>query len=145
MPRIHWTAPILWVKSVVLVCAMSGCTSPNEYFGNNLKVGPNYCPPPAPVAEHWIDASDVRLRNDSDDLSQWWTAFKDPMLDSLIAEAYRQDLTLREAGFRVLQARAQRGIVVGELFPQQQTAFGSYTRSGPVSYTHLTLPTIYSV
>ncbi|MHB1037419.1 MAG: efflux transporter outer membrane subunit [Pirellulales bacterium] len=34
------------------------------------------------------------------------------------------------AGLRVLEARAQRGIAVGELFPQSQQAFGDYTRTG---------------
>jgi NodT family efflux transporter outer membrane factor (OMF) lipoprotein len=35
---------------------------------------------------------------------------------------------LREAGFRVLQARAQLGVVRGEFFPQVQNLSGSYTR-----------------
>jgi NodT family efflux transporter outer membrane factor (OMF) lipoprotein len=42
------------------------------------------------------------------------------VLNSLIADAYRQNLTLREAGFRVLEARAQRAIVAGTLFPGNQ-------------------------
>jgi NodT family efflux transporter outer membrane factor (OMF) lipoprotein len=45
-------------------------------------------------------------------------------------DASRQNLTLREAGFRILQSRAQLGIAVGEFFPQQQNATGSYTRFG---------------
>jgi NodT family efflux transporter outer membrane factor (OMF) lipoprotein len=35
---------------------------------------------------------------------------------------------LREAGLRVLQARAQRSIVAGNLFPQEQQLTGSYAR-----------------
>ncbi len=96
---------------------------------NGLKVGPNYCPPDAAVAPNWIDASDKRVRSDSDDLSQWWRVFNDPVLDGLINDAYRQNLTLREAGFRVLAARAQLGIAIGNLFPQQQYASGGYTRT----------------
>ncbi|MCS7304200.1 MAG: TolC family protein [Thermoguttaceae bacterium] len=38
--------------------------------------------------------------------------------------------TLREAGYRILQARAARAITAGELFPQRQDVIGSYTRSG---------------
>jgi NodT family efflux transporter outer membrane factor (OMF) lipoprotein len=101
-----------------------------EYIHNGFKVGPNYKRPPAPVAEHWIDASDVRVRSQEPDDCQWWTVFKDPVLNDLIQSAYRQNLTLREAGFRVLQARARLGIAIGELFPQQQTMDGSYTRRG---------------
>src|SRR5580704_17527077 len=110
----------------ILVC---GCTTPREYIHNGFKVGPNYCPPDAAVAANWIDASDKRVRSDSDDLSQWWRVFNDPVLDGLIAEAYRQNLTLREAGFRVLAARAQLGIAIGNLFPQQQYAFGDFSRN----------------
>src|SRR5262249_50429818 len=57
----------------------------------------------------------------------WWTAFDDPVLNRLVKTAYEQNVNLRVAGTRVLQARAQRAIVVGELFPQVQTANGSYT------------------
>jgi NodT family efflux transporter outer membrane factor (OMF) lipoprotein len=110
----------------VLVC---GCTSPSEYVHNGFKVGPNYCPPGAPVADNWIDAADKRVRSESDDLSQWWRVFNDPVLDGLIRDAYRQNLTLREAGFRVLAARAQLGIAIGNLFPQSQYASGDFSHT----------------
>ena len=45
-------------------------------------------------------------------------------------DAATQNLTLQQAGFRVLQARAQLGIVRGEVFPQQQDMSGSYRRLG---------------
>ena len=61
-------------------------------------------------------------------MSQWWGVFKDPILNDLICTAYHQNLTLREAGFRVLEARAQLGIAVGNIFPQTQNASGAYTR-----------------
>jgi NodT family efflux transporter outer membrane factor (OMF) lipoprotein len=108
---------------------LAGCTSLSEYVHNGFKVGPNYRTPPAPVAQNWIDADDKRLRNDSDDLSKWWGVFKDPVLDSLIGCAYRQNLSLRVAAFRVLEARAQMLIDVGNLFPQTQTITGDYTRN----------------
>jgi NodT family efflux transporter outer membrane factor (OMF) lipoprotein len=80
------------------------------------------------VAPDWIDASDKRLRRGNDDLSKWWTVVQDPLLDHLICTAYKQNLTLREAGFRVLEARAQLGIAVGNFFPQTQSAMGGHTR-----------------
>jgi NodT family efflux transporter outer membrane factor (OMF) lipoprotein len=113
----------------MLAALICGCTGPGEYIHNGFKVGPNYCPPGAPVAQTWIDVADKRVRTDSDDLSQWWRVFNDPVLDGLIGDAYRQNLTLREAGFRVLAARAQLGIAIGNLFPQQQYAHGDYTRT----------------
>src|SRR3989440_12670383 len=108
---------------VILLLAMAltcGCTNLGEYLHNGFKVGPNYGRPPAPVAKDWIDAADKRVRKDEDDLSKWWTVFNDPVLDSLICSAYQQNLSLREAGFRVLQARSQLCIDVGNLFPQTQ-------------------------
>jgi NodT family efflux transporter outer membrane factor (OMF) lipoprotein len=110
--------------------SLAGCTSLSEYVHNRLKVGPNYGRPTAPVAEHWIESADKRVRSDTGDISQWWTVFDDPVLNGLVQSAYRQNLTLREAGFRVLEARAQRGIAVGELFPQTQFTNGDYARGG---------------
>jgi NodT family efflux transporter outer membrane factor (OMF) lipoprotein len=113
----------------LVALALSGCTTLSGYVHNGFKVGPNYGRPPAPVAPQWIDADDVRVRKETDDLSKWWTVFNDPVLDSLICYAYRQNLTLREAAFRVLQARAQLCIDVGGLFPQKQQMTGDYTRN----------------
>jgi NodT family efflux transporter outer membrane factor (OMF) lipoprotein len=108
----------------------AGCTTLSDYINNGFKVGPNYKRPPAPVAQKWIDADDARVRSEPEDDSHWWTVFSDPVLSDLIQTAYRQNLTLREAGFRVLQARALLGIAVGEFFPQKQEMIGSYTRRG---------------
>ena len=119
-----------YVLSVLAVLALlNGCTPCKEYVANGFKVGPNYGSPPAPVAKEWIDAGDKRVRTETDDLSKWWTAFNDPVLNSLICYAYKQNLTLRQAGFRVLEARAQLAIARGDLFPQTQTATGDFTRN----------------
>lgn len=107
-----------------------GCTSIRDYIDNGFKVGPNYCEPTAPVKDQWLDAGHQRVQSSSDDLSRWWSVLNDPQLDQLMVDAYNQNLNLREAGFRILQARAQRQITVGNLFPQQQTANGNYRRFG---------------
>jgi NodT family efflux transporter outer membrane factor (OMF) lipoprotein len=114
---------------VALLLPLCGCTPITEYVTNGFKVGPNYKKPPAPVAQNWIDAVDKRVRSQTDDISKWWTVFNDPVLDELICFAYHQNLTLREAGFRVLEARSQLGIAVGNFFPQTQDAAGNYTRT----------------
>jgi NodT family efflux transporter outer membrane factor (OMF) lipoprotein len=111
-----------------LVVALSGCTSFHDYIQNGFKVGPNYCAPAAPVAQHWIDAASIRQPADMESLRRWWTVFNDPKLNYLVECAYHQNLTLREAGFRVLQSRAQLAIAQGNLFPQTQTATGGYSR-----------------
>ena len=110
--------------------SLAGCTGPVEYVRNGFKVGPNYKKPPAPVAREWIDAGDVRVRSDTADLSKWWTVFNDPALNSLVCFAYNQNLSLRVAGWRVLESRAQLGIDIGNLFPQAQSMTGDYKWNG---------------
>ena len=137
-----------WARRAMLgtaVVTLGGCTPLKEYIHNGFKVGPNYSTPPAAVSEQWIDTSDKRVRTDEDDLSKWWKVFKDPVLDAIICDAYKQNLTLREAGFRVLAARAQLGIAVGEFFPQTQQNVGGFTRnavSGQVANRQFT-PELY--
>ncbi len=99
----------LSLVALALLLPLGGCTSLRDYVTNGFKVGPNYKRPAAPVATEWIDAADKRVRSETDDLSKWWQVFKDPILDSLICEAYNQNLTLRQAGFRVLEARRSWG------------------------------------
>ena len=115
---------------MALVAVTGGCaTSCKEYIQNGFKVGPNYCKPAAPVADRWIDYQDARVISQPQDQWAWWRAFNDPTLDQLVQTAARQNLTLREAGFRVMEARALRGFAGGDLFPQSQTGFGGYSRN----------------
>jgi len=112
----------------VLLACLCGCTSMREWWHNGFKVGPEYCRPAAPVAEDWIDSTDVRVRSESPDNSHWWTVFNDPTLDTLVLNAYGQNLDLRTAGFRVMEARAERAITAGNLLPQSQWASADYQR-----------------
>ncbi len=107
----------------------SGCTSVREYVANGFKVGPNYLRPAAPVSSQWIDCADPTLVASPAELKQWWHVLNDPTLDALIINASQQNLTLREAGFRILQARALRAIAAGQLFPQSQDVAGGYSRN----------------
>src|SRR5579859_2965387 len=113
---------------LVALASCAGCTSWAEYVHNGFKVGPNYQRPPAQVAVNWIDAADKRVRTEEGDLSKWWTVFNDPVLNDLVCDAYHQNLTLRQAGFRVLEARAQLAIAVGSFFPQTQAMTGDFLR-----------------
>ena len=118
--------PLLYLLAVS--CA-GGCTSVREYVHNGLKVGPNYKRPAAPVADEWIDSRSSRISSEPGDYSAWWTVFNDPVLNRLVQTAYSQNITLREAGFRVAEAQAQRGVVAGNLFPQTQQVIADYTRT----------------
>ena len=76
---------------------VSGCTSWRDYVRNGYKVGPNYCPPKTPVAEHWIDDQNPNVGSEQPKDDLWWQTFNDPALDDLVQTAYRQNLTLRVA------------------------------------------------
>lgn len=130
----HWLRRWRRVWQTSLLCAVSGSAvlvsgcSLQEWVDNGFKVGPNYSRPPVAVASEWIDYRDPRVKSAEQDLSEWWQVFNDPTLNSLIETAYQQNLTLRVAGSRILEAQAVRGIAVGSLFPQVQQAFGDYSR-----------------
>jgi len=88
-------------------------------------VGPDFQRPKATVSPNWQDTSDPRVSRDSATYRDWWRAFNDPVLDSLVERAYRSNLTLQSAGVRVMQARAQLGIAIGDFYPQTQQGIGS--------------------
>lgn len=115
---------------VLLLASFAGCTSFSEYVSNGFKVGPNYYRPAAPVGEQWLDANDPSIDGGPMVNAAWWQNFHDQILDSLVSSACQQNLSIRAAGLRIMQARAQRAIVAGSLFPQSQTLDGSYTRNG---------------
>jgi outer membrane protein TolC len=111
---------------VSAVLVVSGCQL-QQWVENGFKVGPNPPPPQAPAASQWIDYKDPRVKSEEPtNLAEWWRVFNDPALNNLMETAYQQNLTLREAGERILAAQAQRGIAVGNFFPQTQNVFGDY-------------------
>jgi NodT family efflux transporter outer membrane factor (OMF) lipoprotein len=128
----------LLLAGAVIACS-SGCTGVREYVSNGFKVGPNYKKAPAPVAEDWIDSKSAGVNVATKDLADWWTVFNDPVLNSLTDQAYRQNLDVRTAGTRILAARAQRNIAVGNLFPQLQEAFGDVSQNA-ISGNRANLP-----
>src|SRR5262245_53844041 len=92
--------------------------------GAGCRVGPDYERPEAAVNGAWLD--DARgAAGQGAAAPAWWETFHDPTLDALVKSARESNLTLRVAGLRVIEARAQRGIAVGEFFPQLQQAFGT--------------------
>ena len=127
MYRATWLGTNVLILAATMI-AVSGCTGPGQYVRNWFKVGPNAEVPLGYTAPQWIDEADVRVQQDQPDLDQWWSVFADPTLDRLIQQSTAQNLSLREAGFRILEARAQLGIAAGNLMPQSQSAGGGYLR-----------------
>jgi len=87
-------------------------------------VGPDYVKPESAVESKWINQSSPEISKRTAGLSTWWKVFNDPVLDKLITEARQQNLSLQVAGTRILEARAQLGIVTSAEYPQLQQANG---------------------
>ena len=128
-PSSHTGAIMRFAFIACFMVVAAGCTSLGQWWHNGFKVGPNYARPGAPVECAWVDSADPRIKAGLADDCPWWTAFNDPTLNNLVQTAYRQNLDLRAAGTRILEARAQRNISVGNLFPQSQSALGAYAHA----------------
>lgn len=100
-----------------LVALACGCTN----------VGPDFVEPEAELPGEWTQAG-AGMKATPMELVEWWGVFGDPVLDRLIRTAYEQNYTLEVAGLRVLEARAQLGIAVGNQYPQLQRGRGGVTR-----------------
>jgi NodT family efflux transporter outer membrane factor (OMF) lipoprotein len=117
-------------RSVRIVCAlvalcMAGCAEFRQWKDNGYKVGPNYFKPGAPVAAEWIDFNDPGVISESNAVNDaaWWESLNDPVLNRLVTQTYQQNLSLRAAGMRVLEAQSHRAIAAGLLYPQFQQGF----------------------
>jgi multidrug efflux system outer membrane protein len=97
-------------------------------------VGPDYNPPATAVPTTWqgLGAAAAAQRSVPTPapvaLVEWWTAFHDATLTSLVTRAIAANLDLRQAQARVRQARAARGVVAAGLWPSLD-ASASYRRS----------------
>src|SRR5438270_13906955 len=76
-------------------------------------VGPDFSSPSVAVAEKWLEANNPSVDTRNQEYRDWWSVFHDPVLNRLIEIAYNQNLTLVDAGTRVLEARAQLGVAIG--------------------------------
>ena len=86
-------------------------------------VGPHYVKPVQNVNANWSVTNSPQISAQAATDSAWWKAFNDPVLEQLIQLAYQQNLTLRVAGLRIMEARAVLGIATGNQYPQVQEAF----------------------
>lgn len=112
-------------KGRITIMRLSGCTMLviAFIFAGCMKVGPDFARPEVKLAQDWSEGGG-RVSSERADYRQWWRVFDDPVLDLLIDRAYRENLTLRIAGVRVLEARAQLGIAFQGLFPQDVPVSG---------------------
>jgi len=88
-------------------------------------VGPNYQPPEIAVPTSYSAGPQASLVER--DLANWWSAFGDPELDTLVQRALAQNLDLEAAEARILEARARETVAGAAALPQVD-AQGSLTR-----------------
>lgn len=112
------------LKSCTLVCValtLNACTM----------LGPEYEEPDV----SWLGDWETDLYGQIGDTQQqsrvdlrfWWELFDDPVLNGLIETAKQENPSLRIAGLRILESRAQLGIATSNRYPQVQQASGAVT------------------
>jgi NodT family efflux transporter outer membrane factor (OMF) lipoprotein len=89
-----------------------------------VQLGPDFHSPALPWLDHWNSPAleQVSQHQPQPDLKRWWTVFADPALERLIAEADAHNSSLKIAGLRVIEARAQLGVAQSGRYPQLQQA-----------------------
>ena len=114
----------------LLLLTTIGCEVGPNYHAPNTRVSRSWnAPSPQPTTQATVLPTTQRSITVEEPLEveQWWTAFHDPELDSLIHRGVAANLDVRAALYRIVQARAQRGATASQLFPQASSA-GSYSR-----------------
>jgi multidrug efflux system outer membrane protein len=91
-------------------------------------VGPDYQPPKTSAPAQWVSPLDGGETNSPVSLAQWWQSFNDTNLDSFMLTAIQSNLTLKVAEAHVREARAQRDVASGSLWPSVGSS-GSYSRN----------------
>lgn len=104
---------------------------PTLWLGACTMLGPDFQTPSAPIPEQWSEQGNELFRKPSDEDSiAWWTLFNDPVLTGLVQIAHRENLSLQNAALRIMEARAQLGVVKGNLLPQVQEMQGELFTTG---------------
>lgn len=110
--------PRACVLSALVATLASGCM-----------VGPDYRPPDVAAPTGWGELSPAAGTSEQppttasavavqrDQMAMWWTVFNDPHLSELMDWAAIGNLDLQQAEARIRQARAQRTIAAGPLWP----------------------------
>ena len=104
----------IWLLLITLAAAM-GC-----------RVGPDYAVPDPLVSTNWKHSHPADQLSDESIGGPWWSTFRDPALDKLIAQAIVANPGLQSAYSRIMEARAKRGVVTRERLPQMDLD-GSYS------------------
>lgn len=130
-------SPLSRTAALALATLLTGCT-----------LGPDFHAPDAQAPAAWPALQDqaAASRPSADPLDvTWWQRFDDPLLTRLIQRAVDDNLDLRMAASRVLQARAARSTLVADRYPSvdaggqlnraRDSARGPNAQSGQGAYS----------
>lgn len=110
----------MMTKVLVLfsLLVLSGC----------VRVGPNFRPPMTQTEDVWTEPSDT-IKTEEITIPAWWLSYSDDTLNALIDYAMKQNYTVEAAVDRIIAARANLGIAIGEWYPQTFQLEGSAIRT----------------
>ena len=107
------------ILSFLFILLFTGC----------IRVGPDFTAPLPPAQETWIEQSPTIASDQCIEIGPWWHNYQDETLNALIDNALEQNFSLEAAAYKILAARANLGVAIGEYFPQTQQAEGSAFRT----------------
>jgi len=117
MTRLSKERPGPALQRAAVLCAavaLNACTT----------LGPDYQEPQVDWLDDWQTSLygqvEAPQQQAEADLRFWWRLFDDPVLNRLIEDASEANPSLRIAGLRILESRAQLGIAGSTLYPQLQ-------------------------
>ena len=114
------------IKSVslsALALALAACT-----------VGPDYQPPAPETRAAWQGKQQAA---DFAQIQQWWAAFHDAELDSLVSRAVAGNLDVKMAEQRIIEARAQKDVAESGYYPSISGTSQATRAHIPTSLGHL--------
>jgi outer membrane protein, multidrug efflux system len=116
---------------LAVIVTAAGCT----LLTGCQSVGPDFERPDSAWLDDWQDPSTDTAtaglpKPEQPPPDDWWRNFNDPILDQLIAEAQHTNPSVRTAGLRIMEARAQLGIAGSGKYPQVQQLTGDAVWAG---------------
>lgn len=79
-------------------------------------LGPEYERPQIELPAQWNEGLALSMQEQAE-WANWWTRYRDPLLDELVADALANNLEAATAAARIEQARAQLGLARAERYP----------------------------
>ncbi|MBZ0242866.1 MAG: TolC family protein, partial [Bacteroidales bacterium] len=82
---------------------------------NGCLVGPKFVSPPTDIPDTFGEST---LKTDSISNAAWWASFTDPVLDTLIARALKNNFDIMMSMSRIEQAALAAGVAKADFWPQ---------------------------